>query len=51
MQEIAFNDRPYIVLWYEDTLEAYRSDRFQNYLESPLGIESVFSLLQVEPVK
>ena len=51
MQEIAFNDRPYIVLWYEDTLVAYRSDTFQNYVISPLGIESVFSLLQVEPVK
>ncbi|HNT24083.1 MAG TPA: ABC transporter substrate-binding protein [Anaerolineales bacterium] len=51
MQEIIFNDRPYLVLWYEDTLQAYRNDTFQNYIQSPLGIESVFSLTQVEPVK
>lgn len=51
MQEIAYNDRPYIVLWYEDSLQAYRNDTFQNFIQSPLGIENVFSLIQVEPIK
>ena len=51
MQEIAFNDRPYIVLNYEDMLQAYRSDRFTGFIESPLGIESAPSLLNVEPAK
>lgn len=51
MQEMAFNDRPYIVYWYPDTLEAYRTDRFQNFLESPIiAIEGSESLLRVEPV-
>jgi peptide/nickel transport system substrate-binding protein len=51
MQEMVFNDRPYIVLHYEKLLQAYRSDRFTSFIESPLGIESAQSLLQVEPVK
>jgi peptide/nickel transport system substrate-binding protein len=50
MQEMVFNDRPYIVNWYEDILQAYRSDRFKGFVESPLGIESQLSILQVEPV-
>jgi peptide/nickel transport system substrate-binding protein len=52
MQQIAFDDRPYIVYWYADTLEAYRTDRFKNFIESPaVQIEGVESLLQVEPVR
>jgi len=51
MQEMVFNDRPYIVLHYEKILQAYRSDRFMGFIESTLGIESAQSLLQVEPVK
>lgn len=51
MQELVFNDRPYIVNWYEDILQAYRSDRFKGFVESPLGIESQPSILQVEPVQ
>lgn len=51
MQELAFNDRPYIVYWYEDLLQAYRTDRFTGFIESPLGIETTFSLMQVRPVK
>jgi peptide/nickel transport system substrate-binding protein len=51
MQEMVFNDRPYIVFWYEDLLRAYRSDRFTGFIESPLGIEIYQSLLQVEPVQ
>jgi peptide/nickel transport system substrate-binding protein len=50
MQKIAFDDRPYIVLYYQDLLRAYRSDRFTDFIVSPIGIESYQSLLQVEPV-
>ncbi|MGE5249646.1 MAG: ABC transporter substrate-binding protein [Bacteroidota bacterium] len=51
MQEMVFNDMPYIILYYEKQLQAYRSDRFTGFIESPLGIEVGLSLLQVEPVK
>ncbi len=51
MQEMAFNDRPYIVLWYEKLLQAYRSDRFTGFVESPLGIDIAQSFMQVKPVK
>jgi peptide/nickel transport system substrate-binding protein len=51
MQELAYNDRPYIVLWYEKLLQAYRSDRFTGFVESPLGIDIAQSLVKVTPVK
>jgi len=51
MQEMVYKDRPYIVLYYEKLLQAYRSDRFTGFIESPLGIEIGLSLLNVEPVK
>ena len=51
MQEMVFNDSPYIVLYYDKMLQAYRSDRFTGFIESPLGIEAGQSLLNVELVK
>ncbi len=51
MQEMVYNDRPYIVLYYEKVLQAYRSDRFKGFVISPLGIEIAQSLMHVEPVK
>ncbi len=51
MQEMAFNDRPYIVLWYEKLLQAYRSDRFTGFTESPLGIDTAQSFVQVKAAK
>jgi peptide/nickel transport system substrate-binding protein len=51
MQELAFNDRPYIVLWYEKLLQAYRSDRFTGFIESPLGIDIAQSFVQVKAAK
>jgi peptide/nickel transport system substrate-binding protein len=51
MQAMVFNDRPYIVLYYEKQLQAYRSDRFTGFIPSPIGIESGLSLINVEPVK
>lgn len=51
MQELVFNDMPYVVLVYEDMLQAYRSDRFTGFIESPLGIETAESLLNVQPIR
>ncbi len=51
MQDLVFNDRPYIVLFYENLLQAYRSDRFSGFIESPLGIESTKSLTSTELVR
>jgi peptide/nickel transport system substrate-binding protein len=52
MQEMIFKDKPYIILYNYDSLQAYRSDRFTNFIESPYRpIESKFSLLQAEPVR
>jgi peptide/nickel transport system substrate-binding protein len=51
MQEMAYNDRPYIVLYYEKMLQAYRSDRFKGFTVSPLGIEIGLSLINAEAVR
>jgi hypothetical protein len=51
MQEMVYNDRPYIVLFYDKYLQAYRSDRFTGFVESPLGIDDDASLAQVKPVQ
>jgi peptide/nickel transport system substrate-binding protein len=51
MQNMVFNDRPYIVLVYENMLQAYRSDRYKGFIVSPQGIESTPSLMNVEPVQ
>jgi len=51
MQEMVYNDKPYIVLFYENMLQAYRADRFKGFIESPLGIEISLSMIQVEAVK
>lgn len=53
MQELIFRDKPYIVLYNYDRLQAYRTDKFTNFIEtSPAGgITMMPSLLQVEAVK
>jgi peptide/nickel transport system substrate-binding protein len=53
MQDLLFRDKPYIVLYNYDRLQAYRTDKFTNFLDdSPaMSIVSPFSLAQVEPVK
>lgn len=51
MQEMVFNDRPYIVLWYDNVLQAYRSDKFTGFIEYPTGIDAFQSLMNIEPVK
>lgn len=50
MQEMVYNDRPYIVLYYSKYLQAYRSDRFTGFVESSLGLDDDSSLGQVKPV-
>lgn len=52
MQELLFRDKPYIVLYNYDNIEAFRSDRFTGFINSPnAAIESAESLQQVEPVQ
>jgi peptide/nickel transport system substrate-binding protein len=54
MQQIAFTDRPSIVLYYDVAVQAFRKDRFHNWLFVPGGILSLAderSLLQVEAVQ
>ena len=50
MQEMLYNDRPYIVLFYGKNLQAYRSDRFTGFIDSPLGIDDDVSLAQVTAI-
>jgi len=35
MQEIAYRESPYVVLYYDNQLEAYRTDRFTGWTVSP----------------
>jgi peptide/nickel transport system substrate-binding protein len=38
MQQIAYEDCPYVVLYYEDSIQAYRSDRFGGWPENREGV-------------
>ncbi len=49
MQEKLFNDRPYIMLTYAKTIQAYRSDRFTGFAEAG-DIIWKWSFLQAQPV-
>ena len=53
MQEIAHADIPYIVPYYLQNVQAYRTDRFQGWVtdEARLELADISSLSQVEPVK
>jgi peptide/nickel transport system substrate-binding protein len=35
MQEIMYNDAPYHILYYDAALHAYRTDRFENWVNQP----------------
>ncbi|MBM2842218.1 MAG: peptide transporter substrate-binding protein, partial [Anaerolineales bacterium] len=52
MQEIVHSDVVYIVPWYAQAVQAYRSDRFQGWLtDQPLlALQDVSSLVVVQPV-
>ena len=53
MQEVAFNDVVYIIPYYEQAVQAYRTDRFTGWLTDFAKIElsDVTSLVVIEPVK
>lgn len=38
MQKIFYNDCSYIVMWYQDKLQAYRTDNWTGFVECPGGI-------------
>jgi peptide/nickel transport system substrate-binding protein len=38
MQTIFYNDAAYLVMWYQDKLQAYRTDTWTGWTESPGGI-------------
>ena len=56
MQRIVYVDTPYIVLWEEPTLQAYRSDRWTGFIKQPAGDGDLlassgpFSYISIEPV-
>lgn len=53
MQEIVHRDVVYIIPYYQQNVEAYRSDRFTGWLtsEKRLALEDRTSLTEVEPVR
>lgn len=53
MQEILFNDVTYIIPYYQDTVQAYRTDRFQGWIiDAPtLALEDPKNLTIIEAVK
>ena len=38
MQQEFYNDAAYLVMWYQDKLQAYRTDTWANWQEIPGGI-------------
>jgi peptide/nickel transport system substrate-binding protein len=53
MQEIVHRDIPYIVPFYDQTVQAFRTDRFTGWiLDQPkVALEDITSLIVVEPVQ
>lgn len=53
MQEIVHRDLPYIIPYYAQSVQAYRTDRFSGWQDSAprLALEDVSSLTIIEPVK
>jgi peptide/nickel transport system substrate-binding protein len=56
MQKMLYDDVPYVVTYYYDNLEAYRSDRFTGFVGQPEGSGSLlmqwgyYSYVNIEPV-
>jgi len=52
MQEIAHHDIPYIIPYYDQAVQAFRTDRFQGWLTDAGKIElsDITSLVVIEPV-
>ncbi|MGZ6544714.1 MAG: ABC transporter substrate-binding protein [Actinomycetota bacterium] len=38
MQQLYYEDAPYIVMWYQDKLQAYRTDTWSGWADTPGGI-------------
>ena len=53
MQEILHRDVAYIVPYYEQAIQAYRTDRFKGWIidQPKVALEDPPSLLVIEPVK
>jgi peptide/nickel transport system substrate-binding protein len=51
MQEKIYQARPWIVLTYPQTIQAYRSDRFTGFKAEAGSILSPWSIMYVEPVQ
>lgn len=53
MQQIAFDDVVYVIPYYEQSIQAYRIDRFSGWITDSAKVElsDVSSLVLVEPVK
>jgi peptide/nickel transport system substrate-binding protein len=55
MQEIAYEESPYVILFYDQLLEAYRTDRWTGWVKQPAETGSVmfsygsYSALNLEP--
>jgi hypothetical protein len=50
-ERVIIQERPWIVLCYPQTIQAYRSDRFTGFKEEAGAILSPWSIMHVEPVK
>jgi peptide/nickel transport system substrate-binding protein len=53
MQQVFYDSGTYIVMWYQDKLQAYRTDTWQGWTETPGGLVFNFTrdnYLQVTPV-
>jgi peptide/nickel transport system substrate-binding protein len=56
MQQILYDDRPEIVLWYDNYLQAYRSDKWTGFVRQPTDEGTIlfqygyYSLLNIQPV-
>ncbi|NJN79463.1 MAG: ABC transporter substrate-binding protein [Anaerolineales bacterium] len=53
IQEITFNDVVYIIPYYEQSIQAYRTDRFTGWITDRAKVElsDISSLIVIEPVK
>ena len=56
MQQILYEQQPYIMLYYDRNLEAWRTDRFTGYIPQPspdgdmLAFYGPFSIINIRPV-
>ena len=53
MQQILVDDVPYIIPYYDQSVQAYRTDRFTGWLlgERTPGLQDVDSLRVIRPVE